>query len=174
MAGCRFLWQALRQAKSRPAYSAPFCCNIGLGQTNARGLGFGENSPISSLCHGRTSGREQVKLSVEETRKLLKVISLEGLKRGIEENGKECVSYKELLDMCKKWSFKATDEEASCIAKELEEAGVVLNFRGRVYLQPDQVARAFGHVMPLEVPSEKDPHRQEFLQLKKQKLDSFV
>lgn len=172
MAACRVLCShTIRQIKQR--YASPFCItSVG----NRRGAGFNdcaERSPaISSLAHRKTtstSNVKNIKLTVEETRRLLRAVSLEGLKAMLQENGRDFVSYRELLDMCKRWSFRESEEEAARTARELEEAGVVLNLRGRVYLKPDQVARAIGRVMPLALPSGDDPRIQELMQLSREK-----
>lgn len=172
MAACRVLCRhTLRQIKHR--YASPFCI-ISVG--NRRGVGFGdcaERSPaISSLAHRKTTSISTVKdimLSVEETRRLLRAVSLEGLKTMLQQNERESVSYKELLDICKKWSFRESDEEAARTARELEDAGVVLNLRGKVFLKPDQVARAVGRVIPLALPSRDDPRIQELMELSREK-----
>lgn len=172
MAACRVLCShTLRQIKLRSA--SPFSI---LSVGNRRGVGFGdcaERSPaISSLAHRKTTSTSSVKnimLTVEETRRLLRAVSIEGLRTMLQENGKEFVSYRELLDMCKRWSFKESDEEAARTARELEETGVVLNLRGRVYLKPEKVARAISRVMPLGLPSGDDPRIQELKELSKQK-----
>jgi hypothetical protein len=54
-------------------------------------------------------------------------------------DGKEVIAYSELVEACESMGVARNSDEASAFAKVLDEAGVILLFRDKVYLHPDKV-----------------------------------
>ena len=59
------------------------------------------------------------------------------MKLGME--GKDVISYSELLDACESMGVARSLDEAAAFARVLDDAGIVLLFRNKVYLHPDKV-----------------------------------
>lgn len=74
-----------------------------------------------------------------EARKLMRLVDIEALKMKLGTEGKEVISYKDLLEACQGYGVAKTNEEAAVFARVLDDAGVVLLFRDKVYLHPDKV-----------------------------------
>jgi calcium uniporter protein, mitochondrial len=75
-----------------------------------------------------------------EARRLLRLANVEALKRRLGDG--EVIPYADLLRACEEAGAARTRAEAAALAGALDEAGVVLLFRDRVYLQPNKVSRA--------------------------------
>lgn len=78
-------------------------------------------------------------ISVAEAKKLMKLVNVAELKMELLAGGKEAMGYSELLKSCERAGVAKSREEAAAFARVLDEAGVVLIFRDKVYLHPDQV-----------------------------------
>ncbi|ONK78283.1 uncharacterized protein A4U43_C02F16650 [Asparagus officinalis] len=90
-----------------------------------------------------------------EAKRLLKLVNVEALKKKLDMETGEAVA--------------RTREEAVDIAKVLDDAGVVLLFRDKVYLHPDKVVELVRRAVPLALTPEDDPRREELKQLQKKK-----
>lgn len=112
------------------------------------------------------SGR---KIAVDEARKLLRLADVEALKKRLESDGHEFITYPDLLKLCQGTGVAHSDEEAAEFAKILDEAGVVLIFRNKVILHPHKVAELVRNAVPLALTAEDDPRRQELERLQKEK-----
>jgi len=66
-------------------------------------------------------------------------VNVEALKTKLGEEGKEVMGYLELLKICESIGVARSVDEAAAFARVLDEAGVVLLFRDKVYLHPDKV-----------------------------------
>lgn len=77
-------------------------------------------------------------ISFTEVKKLLRLVNVETLKKnlGMED---EVIGYSVLLKACESMGVARSSEEAAAFAKVLDDAGVVLLFRDKVYLHPDKV-----------------------------------
>jgi calcium uniporter protein, mitochondrial len=84
----------------------------------------------------RRDGEEEV--TAAEARRLMRLANVEALKRRL-GNG-EVIPYADLLRACQDSGAARTRAEAAALAAALDEAGVVLLFRDRVYLHPDKVS----------------------------------
>ncbi|KAG4185712.1 hypothetical protein ERO13_A08G000004v2 [Gossypium hirsutum] len=79
-------------------------------------------------------------LTFAEAKKLMRLVNVESLKTKLEMEGKEVIGYSELLEACKSMDVARSLNEAIAFARVLDEAGVVLVFRDKVYLHPEKVA----------------------------------
>lgn len=83
------------------------------------------------------SGTESITLA--EAKKLMRLVNVEALKKKLGMEGKEVIGYPELLEACSSMGVARTIDEANAFARVLDDAGVVLLFRDKVYLHPDKV-----------------------------------
>ena len=101
-------------------------------------------------------GEEEV--TPAEARRLMRLANVDALKRQLGDG--EVIPYADLLRVCQEAGTARTRAEAAALAGALDEAGVVLLFRDRVYLQPDKVsshriaALSYSYPSP---PSSPDP-----------------
>ena len=95
-------------------------------------------------------GRDaETEVTAEEARRLMRLANVEALKRRLGDG--EVIPYAELLRACEEAGAARTRGEATALAGALDEAGVVLLFRDKVYLQPDKV-RIAALLLPLHHP----------------------
>lgn len=94
---------------------------------------------------------------------------MEALKMKLVEEGKEVICYSELLKICESMGVARSVDEAAAFAKVLDEAGVLLLFRDKVYLHPDKVVELVRRSVPLALTPEDDPRREELLRLQERK-----
>lgn len=78
-------------------------------------------------------------ISIAEAKKLMRLVNVEALKMKFGTEGKEVIGYTELLEVCESIGVAKSVDEAKVFANVLDEAGVVLVFRDKVYLHPDKV-----------------------------------
>ncbi|KAK1437001.1 hypothetical protein QVD17_02785 [Tagetes erecta] len=111
-----------------------------------------------------------------EAKKLMKLVNVEALKMKLSTEGKETICYSELLEACESMGVTKSIEEAKEFVKVLDEAGVVLVFRDKVYLHPDKVVELVRRAVPLALTPEDDPRREELrvLQAKQQEIDALA
>ncbi|KAL0390329.1 UNVERIFIED_CONTAM: Calcium uniporter protein 6, mitochondrial [Sesamum calycinum] len=95
-------------------------------------------------------------------------------KLGVED--KEVISYTELLRACESIGVAKSSDEAAAFARVLDEAGVVLLFRDKVYLHPDKVVDLVRKAVPLTLLPEDDPSKDELKKLeeKKEEIDMLA
>ncbi|KAI5057488.1 hypothetical protein GOP47_0027503 [Adiantum capillus-veneris] len=108
-------------------------------------------------------------LSTNEARKLLKLMKVEDFKKHMHSTGKHCMPLEEVVDLCKQTGTANNDAEAGDVLKSLDEAGAILIFRRKVFLEPEKVAEALSRAMPLPLGQENDPRNQELARLQKEK-----
>lgn len=58
------------------------------------------------------------------------------------------MSYTEWADLCRKAGVAHTDDEVASLLRSYSDAGVVLHFQERVYLQPKEIAESILSVRP--------------------------
>lgn len=128
---------------------------------------FSTNSEI--VAHG---GRPET-ISYAEAKKLLRLVNVEALKIKLGAERNEVVAYSELLDACQSIGVARSADEATAFARVLDDAGVVLLFRDKVYLHPEKVVDLVRRAVPLALTAEDDPMREELkkLQAKKENID---
>ncbi|XP_076956641.1 calcium uniporter protein 1, mitochondrial-like [Bidens hawaiensis] len=115
-------------------------------------------------------------ISIAETKKLMRLVNVEALKTKFGTEGKEVIGYSELLKACESTGVAKSVEEAKAFARVLDEAGVVLIFRDKVYLHPDKVVDLVRKAVPLALTPEDDPRREELkaLQVKQEEIDRLA
>ncbi|KAM0950609.1 putative calcium uniporter protein [Dioscorea sansibarensis] len=131
-----------------------------------------ENIPGSG---GGTAG-EKESITFAEARRLMRLVNVESLKRRLGMEIEEVIEYSELLKACEGMGVARSPEEAANFVKVLDEAGVVLLFRDKVYLHPDKVVDLVRRAVPLALTPENDPRRGELkkLQKKKEEIDTLA
>jgi len=126
---------------------------LGLRGGGRSGGGGGGMTPLSFLLNqikrgvststgggGVSNGNEREDfISFSEAKKLMRLVNVESLKMKLGMEGKEVICYSELLEACESMGIARSPEEAAAFARVLDEAGVVLLFRDKVYLHPDKV-----------------------------------
>ncbi|KAK7387320.1 hypothetical protein VNO78_28038 [Psophocarpus tetragonolobus] len=112
-------------------------------------------------------------ISFSEAKKLMRLVNVESLKMKLGMEGKEVICYSELLEACESMGIARSPQEAAAFARVLDEAGVVLLFRDKVYLHPDKVVDLVRRAVPLALTADNDPMREELkkLQEKKEEID---
>ncbi|XP_037409968.1 calcium uniporter protein 6, mitochondrial-like [Triticum dicoccoides] len=116
--------------------------------------------PAAEAAAGRDPEAE---VTAEEARRLMRMANVEALKRRLGDG--EVIPYAELLRKCEEAGAARTRAEATALAGALDEAGVVLLFRDKVYLQPDKIVDLVRKAMPLALTPEDDPRKEELKQL---------
>ncbi|NP_001168074.1 Calcium uniporter protein 6, mitochondrial [Zea mays] len=115
----------------------------------------------------RRDGEEEV--TAAEARRLMRLTNVDALKRRLGDG--EVIPYADLLRACQDSGAARTRAEAAALAGALDEAGVVLLFRDRVYLQPDKIVDLVRKAMPLALTPENDVGKEELKQLQVQLED---
>ncbi|CAI9300928.1 unnamed protein product [Lactuca saligna] len=130
------------------------------------GLGQGEK--------GNNDNNDSITFA--EAKKLMRLVNVESLKMKLTTEGKETICYSELLEACESMGVTKSNEEAKAFVKVLDEAGVVLIFRDKVYLHPDKVVDLVRRAVPLALTPEDDPRREELriLQAKQDEIDMLA
>ncbi|KAK7385640.1 hypothetical protein VNO78_31391 [Psophocarpus tetragonolobus] len=151
----------LKQMKRGVCSSTLLSCPAGGGHSNSNGSGSDDNNgPGGSISFG-------------EAKKLIRLVNVESLKTKLGIDGKEVIPYGELLQECEKMGVARNTEEATAFAKVLDEAGVILLFRDKVYLHPDKVVDLVRRAVPLALTADNDPMSEELKKLveKKEEID---
>ncbi|KAJ7959979.1 Calcium uniporter protein, mitochondrial [Quillaja saponaria] len=122
--------------------------------------------------NGNGTGTEEA-ISFSEAKRLMRLVNVEALKAKLGMEGKEVIPYSELLQACESMGVARNSDEAAAFARVLDEAGVLLLFRDKVYLHPDKVFDLVRRAVPLALTSENDPMRDELKKLeeKKEEID---
>ncbi|KAK7321442.1 hypothetical protein VNO77_32092 [Canavalia gladiata] len=150
----------------RGVSSSYFLSSPAGGNSNSSGNGGVSNG----------NGTEDQSISFSEAKKLMRLVNVESLKMKLGMDGKEVIPYSDLLEVCESMGVAKTSEEAAAFAKVLDEAGVILLFRDKVYLHPDKVVDLVRRAVPLALTAENDPMREELkkLQGKKEEIDMLA
>lgn len=98
----------------------------------------------SSAAGGGGGSGDENELTYAEAKRLMRLVNVEALKEKLGVEDKEVISYAELLRACESIGVAKSSDEAAAFARVLDEAGVVLLFRDKVYLHPDKVLIIFG------------------------------
>ncbi|KAK9129006.1 hypothetical protein Syun_017803 [Stephania yunnanensis] len=125
---------------------------------------------------GGGDGGDDKGMSLGEAKRLLRLVNVEALKRKLFMEGKEMIGYSDLIKACQAVGVSRSVEEAAAFAKVLDEAGVVLLFRDKVYLHPHKLVDSVRKAVPLALSPEDDPRRDELkmLQKKKEEIDMLA
>lgn len=123
---------AVGPARPRPVSSSTNHC-YGI-------LGIRFNQYCSAAVGGRDESGGENAMTYAEAKRLMRLVNVESLKEKLGMEEKEVISYDELLKSCESIGLAKTTTEAAAFARVLDEAGVVLLFRDKVYLHPDKVS----------------------------------
>nr|XP_043637567.1 calcium uniporter protein 6, mitochondrial-like [Erigeron canadensis] len=137
---------------------------------------IGGNEEKVGLGQGEKGNNNDDSITFVEAKKLMRLVNVESLKMRLSNEGKETICYSELLEECESMGVTKSKEEAKEFARVLDEAGVVLIFRDKVYLHPDKVVDLVRRAVPLALTPEDDPRREELriLQTKQQEIDAMA
>lgn len=123
-------------------YFSPALLSVGSYRSFSSDSSSSSAGSSSSSNNGNEGGGvigEGEAISFAEAKRLMRLVNVEALKTKLCTDGKEVISYRELLEACESIGVARSPEEAAAFVRVLDEAGVVLLFRDRVYLHPDQV-----------------------------------
>ncbi|MED6183224.1 hypothetical protein PIB30_036013 [Stylosanthes scabra] len=111
---------------------------------------------------------EELGVTVEDARKLLKVAQVEMVKSKLKEIRKSCISLHEFIRIC---SENCSDQDQAVrIAKMLDDSAAVIILGDVVFLRPEQVAKAIQGLLPVRAGAKvHDSVRREFEEMEKQK-----
>ncbi|KAL7152125.1 hypothetical protein ABFS83_04G076300 [Erythranthe nasuta] len=123
------------------------------------------SSPVS----GGGGGGDGSTMSYAEAKRLLRLVNVEALKENMGTKDTEVIPYDELVNSCLKMGVAKSADEAAAFARVLDDAGVVLLFRDKVYLHPDKVVDLVRRAVPLALLPEDDPQKGELNKLQEQK-----
>ncbi|KAI4341638.1 hypothetical protein MLD38_026336 [Melastoma candidum] len=154
-----------RPSHFSPSISVTFSWALCVSSSSDRVAGATSSSP--------SLDGDKERISLEEVRRLMRLVNVASLKTRLGMHGKEVVGYNELLDECQALGIARNRDEAVEFARVLDEAGVVLHFRDKIYLHPDKVVELVRRAVPIELTAEDDPIRDELkvLQEKKEEID---
>ncbi|KAL0419367.1 UNVERIFIED_CONTAM: Calcium uniporter protein 5, mitochondrial [Sesamum radiatum] len=77
-------------------------------------------------------------MSYGEAKRLMRLVNVEALKEKLGTEDKEVIPYTELLQACQSMGVAKSADEAAAYARVLDDAGVVMLFRDKVYLHPNK------------------------------------
>ncbi|CAK9137493.1 unnamed protein product, partial [Ilex paraguariensis] len=100
--------------------------------TGSCGGGDGKDNGLSG---GGANGES---ITFAEAKRLMRLVNVESLKMKLGMEDKEVIGYSELLEACENMGLAKSVNEAAAFARVLDEAGVILLFRDKVYLHPDK------------------------------------
>ncbi|KAJ6839218.1 calcium uniporter protein 6, mitochondrial-like [Iris pallida] len=129
----------------------------------------GASDPPQGAAKENTGSSSDVPVSFAEAKRLMRLVNVEALKRKLGREEDEVIGYSDLLEAAESMGIARSREEAAAFARVLDEAGVVLLFRDKVYLHPDKVVDLVRRAVPLALAPENDPRREELKQLQKRK-----
>ncbi|KAF1894952.1 hypothetical protein Lal_00022447 [Lupinus albus] len=107
-----------------------------MNQMKKRGI---SSSNYSNNSSDNGSKVTEDSISFSEAKKLMRLVNVESLKMKLDMEGKEVISYSELLQACESMGVARNQDESAAFARILDEAGVILLFRDKVYLHPDKL-----------------------------------
>ncbi|KAH6814456.1 calcium uniporter [Perilla frutescens var. frutescens] len=115
-------------------------------------------------------------MTYAEAKRLMRLVNVEALKDKLGMENKEVIPYADLLEACESIGVAKSVTEAAAFARVLDEAGVVLLFRDKVYLHPDKVVDLVRKAVPFTLLPEDDPCQGELkaLQAKKNEIDMLA
>ncbi|XVF37344.1 hypothetical protein REPUB_Repub19eG0137800 [Reevesia pubescens] len=129
------------------------------------------NATSDSKNAGAGAGLESITFA--EAKKLMRLVNVDSLKMKLGMEGKEVIGYSDLLEACESMGVARSQDEAIAFARVLDESGIILVFRDKVYLHPDKVVDLVRRAVTLALAPDDDPIRYELkrLQKKKEEID---
>ncbi|KAI3678608.1 hypothetical protein L6452_37907 [Arctium lappa] len=166
-----FGWRKIGYVESSNRFCACLFSNsVGDGGGGGGGVGLGKGDGGG----GGNGGNDSITFA--EAKKLMRLVNVEALKMKLSTEGKETIRYSELLEACESMGVTRSNKEAEEFVRVLDEAGVVIIFRDKVYLHPDKVVDLVRTAVPLALTPEDDPRREELqiLQAKQEEIDGLA
>lgn len=164
---------------SRVIGSSFYCAStfppvVGGGGAGGRDEDDDEHGKRDENGNGNGNGGE--KITYAEAKRLMRLVNVEALKMKLGMENKEIIDYKDLLQACQTIGVARSPDEATAFANVLDEAGVVLLFRDKVYLHPHKVVDLVRKAVPLALLPDDDPCKDEMnkLQEKKEEIDRLA
>ncbi|CAN8244807.1 unnamed protein product [Cochlearia groenlandica] len=143
-----------------------------LGGGAYRSLTTGETTSTAEKTKGE---EEEEKITMTEAKKLMRLVNVDEMKKKlVGMSDKDVVSYDTLVEASQGLGIARSLNEAHAFARVLDDAGVVLIFRDKVYLNPHKVVDLIRKAMPLGLNPEDDPVRDEFDKLRSMKEEIDV
>ena len=97
-------------------------------------------------------------ITVTEAKKLMRLVNVDEMKKKLGCMGnEETVSYSKLIEASQGLGIARSLDEAHAFARVLDDAGVILIFRDKVYLHPDKVVELIRKAVPLGLNPEDNP-----------------
>lgn len=139
-------------------------------------------SPVRSLlggfrCLNVESKEEDEKkdMTVLEAKKLMRLVNVEDMKKKLIGMGdKEMVTYTTLIEASQGLGIARSLDEAHAFARVLDDAGVILIFRDKVYLHPHKVVDLIRKAVPLGLNPDDELIREEFDKMRSMKEEIDV
>ncbi|EOA35535.1 hypothetical protein CARUB_v10020742mg [Capsella rubella] len=135
-------------------------------------------SPVRTLLGGYRCLNGESKeedMTVSEAKKLMRLVNVEDMKKKLIGMGdKEMVSYSALIEASQGLGIARSLDEAHAFARVLDDAGVVLIFRDKVYLHPDKVVDLIKKAVPLGLNPDAGLIRDEFDKMRSMKEEIDV
>ncbi|CAN7035974.1 unnamed protein product, partial [Brassica rapa subsp. trilocularis] len=119
--------------------------------------------------------QKKKEFTLAETKKLMRLVNLEDMKKklvGAAE--RDVVPYSALLEASQGMGLARSPNEAHVLARVLDDAGVVLIFRDKVYLHPDKVVDLIRRVFPTDETPEEAQIKDEFNKMRNMKEEIDV
>ncbi|KAF3600457.1 hypothetical protein HID58_042952 [Brassica napus] len=141
-----------------------------------------KGSPIRSWLGGYrcltvepTEKEKAEEITVTEAKKLMRLVNVDEMKKKLGCMGNdETVSYTKLIEASQGFGIARSLDEAHAFARILDDAGVILIFRDKVYLHPDKLVELIRKAVPLGLNPEDDPAKFEFDKLRRMKEEIDV
>ncbi|KAL0543002.1 hypothetical protein IC582_018088 [Cucumis melo] len=109
-------------------------------------------------------------LTVEETRKLVKLTEVVRLKRKLKEIPRSWITYQEFVRICGEDCWDDNEEYGVELAKRLDHSGAVIVLGNLVFLDPEQMAKSIASLIPtLLMNNEGSEGNEELEEMEKQK-----
>uniref|UniRef100_A0A1J3KA05 Calcium uniporter protein 5, mitochondrial n=1 Tax=Noccaea caerulescens TaxID=107243 RepID=A0A1J3KA05_NOCCA len=121
-----------------------------------------------------TAKKKEDDITVTEAKKLMRLVNVDEMKKKLVGMAdKEVVSYNTLVEASQSLGITRSLNEAHAFARVLDDAGVILIFRDKVYLHPGKVVDLIRKAVPLGLNPEDDPIKIEFDKLRcmKEEID---
>ncbi|XAR64106.1 hypothetical protein NMG60_11024317 [Bertholletia excelsa] len=108
------------------------------------------------------------RISVHDAKRIMRSMQLEKLRSALRQIPANSISYSEYLQTCV--NVCPNTEQATELAKNLDESGNVIVLGDTVFIRPDQVARSMAKLISDSIAAPNDPRRKELEQMEIQKL----
>eukprot|EP01018_Ginkgo_biloba_P015915 Gb_35764 [translate_table: standard] len=125
-----------------------------------------------SSCLDENAHPPKGQVSAKDAERLLRFARLGAVEKRLQKLSHECISYKELLQICMDSAAEyCSEEEAENMANLLDQSGEIMIMGHNVYLHPHKIVRAIENAMPLCMAPPDDPRRKEIEKMEKEKAE---